>query len=131
MNKHRLRPNGDSGESANTVGCGPTISEGSTRLSPNSSKLKKIKTSILKERKLNLMNTIEIVGYTALHAAGDHRWRCSCILCYEMGEFSQEKLYEHLNGRHGLDRKDLKLEKGDYIFLCPKKNELEKNATTN
>lgn len=69
---------------------------------------------------------IEMVGYAALHSAGDDRWRC--VLCEDMDKFTQEELYNHFTSRHDLDKNDLKLEKGDDIFLYPK-NDAKKEVT--
>ena len=63
---------------------------------------------------------IEMVGYTALHASGEERWRC--LLCSGMKEFSEKDLHSHLISCHEIPEEDLKLEKGEEMFRYPSKN---------
>jgi hypothetical protein len=67
-----------------------------------------------------MLMMIEMVGYTALHTAGEERWRC--ILCPGMEQFSEKDLRNHLISNHGITDEDLKSEHGGEMFLYPSKD---------
>ena len=73
-----------------------------------------------------MIEFIEMMAYSALHCADVNSWRC--MLCDNLGKFTEENIFEHLEKEHSLDKNLLKKEKGEIYLYQSAISNIKKGA---